>query len=126
MAVMQTRNSIQTSGRRTRAKGFTLVEIMIVVAVIGIMASIALPNFAKARTTAQQKACIKNLTVLDQTKQQWGFENKQQSTATPTVAQIQAYFGQARMPVCPSRGTYTLRRLDRNPTCTLSALGHTL
>lgn len=112
--------------RRARTGGFTLVEIMIVVAVIGIMASIALPNFAKARTTAQQKACCKNLSVLDQTKQQWGFENKQQSTATPTIAQIQAYFGQTRMPVCPARGTYRLRRLDRNPTCTLAALGHTL
>lgn len=123
---MQMQRTIQTGARRTRAKGFTLVEIMIVVAVIGIMASIALPNFAKARATAQQKACIKNLTVLDQTKQQWGFENKKQATATPTVAQIRAYFGQSRMPTCPSRGTYTLQRLDRNPTCTRAGLGHTL
>lgn len=111
---------------RRAASGFTLVEIMIVVAVIGIMLSIALPNFAKARTTAQMNACIKNLVVLDQTKQQWGFETKQQPTATPTVGQIRAYFGQRRMPVCPSRGTYTLQRLDRNPTCTLAGLGHTL
>ena len=95
-------------------------------AVIGIMLSITLPNFAKARTTAQMNACIKNLVVLDQTKQQWGFETKQQPTATPTVGQIRAYFGQRRMPVCPSRGTYTLQRLDRNPTCTLAGLGHTL
>ena len=109
-----------------RAGGFTLVEIMIVVAVIGIMASIALPNFAKARSTAQQRACCKNLSVLDETKQQWGFETKQQSTATPTIAQIRAYFGQSRMPICPARGTYRLRRLDRVPTCTLAALGHTL
>lgn len=116
----------RTRRRQVRAQGFTLVEIMIVVAVIGIMASIALPNFAKARTVAQQKACMKNLTVLDETKQQWGFETKQPATATPTIAQIQAYFGQSRMPVCPSRGTYRLRRLDRPPTCTLSALGHTL
>jgi hypothetical protein len=73
------------------------VEIMIVVAVIGIMGSIALPNFAKAR-----------------------------ATATPSVAQIRAYFGKSQMPVCPTRGTCTLQRLDRNPTCTRSVLGHTL
>ncbi|MEQ2009013.1 MAG: prepilin-type N-terminal cleavage/methylation domain-containing protein [Limisphaerales bacterium] len=116
----------QTGRCHVHANGFTLVEIMIVVAVIGIMASIALPNFAKARATAQKKACTKNLSVLDQTKQQWGFENKKQSTATPTVAQIRVYFGKNQMPVCPARGTYTLQRLDRNPTCTRSALGHTL
>ncbi len=108
------------------ARGFTLLEIMIVVGVIGIMASIALPNFLKARATAEQRSCIKNLRELDVTKQQWGFENKQGPTATPTIAQIQAYFGQSRMPVCPSRGTYRLRRLDRNPTCTRATVGHTL
>lgn len=123
---MPTQSAVQTCGRRPRTGGFTLVEIMIVVAVIGIMMSIALPNFARARTTAQKNICIKNLSVLEQTKQQWGFENKKQATATPTVAQIQAYFGQTRMPVCPGRGTYTLQRLDRNPTCTRAALGHTL
>ena len=124
---MQMKITIQSRASRWAGTGgFTLVEIMIVVAVIGIMASIALPNFAKARATAQQKACIHNLSVLDETKQQWGFETRQQSTATPTIAQIQAYFGQSRMPVCPTRGTYRLRRLDRNPTCTRAALGHTL
>ena len=107
-------------------RGFTLLQIMIVVGVIGIMASIALPNFLKARATAEQRSCIKNLRELDLTKQQWGFENKKTSTARPTVAQIQVYFGQNRMPVCPGRGTYTLQRLDRNPTCTRAALGHTL
>lgn len=111
--------------RRRKPHGFTLVEIMIVVAVIGIMASIALPNFAKARATAQQKACIKNLHLLSETKQQWGFENKKQPNVTPTVAQIRVYFGQNRMPVCPSRGTYTLRRLDLEPRCSRAALGHT-
>ena len=108
------------------ASGFTLLEIMIVAGVIGIMASIALPNFLKARATAEQRSCIKNLRELDLTKQQWGFENKKSSTSIPSVAQIQAYFGQSRMPICPGRGTYTLQRLDRNPTCTRSALGHTL
>ena len=99
---------------------------MIVVGVIGIMASIAVPNFLKARATAEQRSCIKNLRELDVTKQQWGFENKKTATAIPTVAQIQVYFGRNRMPVCPGRGTYILQRLDRNPTCTRSALGHTL
>lgn len=107
-------------------RGFTLLEIMLVVGVIAIMASIALPNFLKARAVAEQRSCIMNLRELSLTKRRWGVENKKTSTAIPTVAQIRACFGPNRMPVCPGRGTYTLQRLDRNPTCTRSALGHTL
>ena len=45
--------------------GFTLVEIMIVVAIIGLLAAIAIPNFVKARGTAQRNACINNLRLID-------------------------------------------------------------
>lgn len=111
--------------QRRKLAAFTLLEIMIIAAVIGIMAMIAVPNFLKARTTAQQKVCIKQLHSLSESKQQWAFENRRPPTAIPTVAQLQAYYGRNRMPVCPSRGTYTLRRVSREPTCSRAALGHT-
>ena len=44
---------------------FTLVEIMIVVAIIGLLAAIAIPNFVKARNTAQAGACINNMKQID-------------------------------------------------------------
>ena len=57
--------------KTNRAGGFTLVEIMIVVAIIGLLATIAIPNFVRARLKAQQSACINNLRQLDGAKQTW-------------------------------------------------------
>src|SRR5436189_3202441 len=79
----------------SRKAGFTLVEIMIVVAIIGLLAAIAIPNFVKARTTAQQNACINNLRQIDSAKQQWALENRQATNATPVESDIGPYLGRA-------------------------------
>jgi prepilin-type N-terminal cleavage/methylation domain-containing protein len=76
-----------------RKTGFTLVEIMIVVAIIGLLAAIAIPNFLRARSTAQQNACIDNLRKIDSVKQQWALERGQPVTALPSEADLQPYLG---------------------------------
>ena len=55
-------------------KGFTLVEIMIVVAIIGLLAAIAIPSFMRARLTSQQNACINNLRQIEAGKDQYALE----------------------------------------------------
>ena len=65
-------------------KGFTLVEIMIVVAIIGLLAAIAIPNFVRARAKAQAETCIANLRQIEGAVQVWAVDNGQPDTAQAT------------------------------------------
>ena len=108
---------------KTRKAGFTLVEIMIVVAIIGLLAAIAIPNFVKARTTAQKNACINNLRQVDGAKEQWGLEKKDSATAATVATEVDEYI-KGGAPKCPAGGTYTYGAMNVNPTCTVA--DHTL
>ncbi|HYV36698.1 MAG TPA: prepilin-type N-terminal cleavage/methylation domain-containing protein [Gemmataceae bacterium] len=110
---------------KVRSTGFTLVEIMIVVAIIGLLAAIAIPNFVKARTASQRAACIANLKQIEGAKATWALENKKTGTDTPTTADL---YGPTKYirdePSCPAGGTYSINAVDARPTCNVP--DHTL
>ena len=90
----------------SRKAGFTLVEIMIVVAIIGLLAAIAIPNFVRARSTSQMNACINNLRQVDSAKQQWALEKGKQGTDLPVLADIAPYIGRAGTEAAVSTSVY--------------------
>jgi prepilin-type N-terminal cleavage/methylation domain-containing protein len=104
-------------------QGFTLIEIMIVVAIIGVLAAVAIPNFRSSVSTAQKRACAINRRNIDGAKLQWAIEHQQPPTATPADQDL---FGEEAFiehkPDCPLRGVYSLNAVKEK--CTCSTVNH--
>ena len=114
--------------KTSREPGFTLVEILIVAAIIGLLAAIAIPNFIRARANAQQKACISNLRQIDDAINEWALETGQSTgTSVGGVATVSAYIklnSGGSVPGCPASGVYTTHNVGdaTQVDCSLSSL----
>ena len=82
---------------------------MIVVAIIGLLAAIAIPNMVKARNTAQANACINNMRQIDNAIQSFALENNKRDADAVTDNDVKVYIKGNAMPTCPAGNTaYTL------------------
>ncbi len=128
-----------TRRRRTRRQGFTLVEIMIVVLIIGILLAIAAPSFINSRETGRTKACVANLYQINSAKLQCIMDNKLATTSTATFSvdgvtpttvgpngtyQLTRAGGSPNYirsaPVCPTGGAYAPGGVSAAPTCSVA------
>ena len=104
---------------------FTLVEIMIVVAIIGLLAAVAIPNLITARKKAQRQACIMNMKAMSGAKENWALDYKKGDADQPSDTDL---FGRDKYienkPVCPAGGSYNIGPVSEKPTC--SVAGHAL
>jgi prepilin-type N-terminal cleavage/methylation domain-containing protein len=112
--------------KTSRRSGFTLLEIMLVVSIIGLLAAIAIPNFVRARSASNQTACISNLRQIRSAVDQWALETKSGPTTPVQYSDIQ-HFMHGTV-VCPSGGTtfgnsYSIVDVQTVPVCKKAATG---
>lgn len=111
-------------------RGFTIVEIMIVVAIVAVLMAMGIPNYLKARERARKETCIANLWQINEAIKQWVLENDIQEGASLTGSEDQVYsYIRFSRPVCPSGGTYTFGTVGQGAQVTCSKaqeLGHEL
>jgi len=101
-----------------RGRGFTLVEIMTVVLLIGIILAIAIPSFINSRQKSRATVCVRNLSRMDMAKEEWAMANNLAEGAPVTMDQIVSSFIKY-VPQCPSGGTYTVNPVGTAPTCSV-------
>ena len=106
--------------RTSRKSGFTMVEILIVVGIIGLAAVIAVPSFVRANTVSQKNACINNLYQIRCAIHQWALETKTPSGSPVQFTDIRVYLRNSM--VCPAGGTnfsnsYTITDTATQPVC---------
>ena len=111
--------------------GFTLLELMIIVGLIGMLAAISVPTLIRARTTSQTNVCRSNLRQIQSALQQWSVEMKKAPTASVATADLTPYLRNANAAVCPAGGTsiddsYMLVDVATEPTCMKEPVLHIL
>jgi prepilin-type N-terminal cleavage/methylation domain-containing protein len=120
--------NMRSFGNKIGLKGFSLVEVMIVVAIIGLLTAISLPNMVKSRMSATRNSCVSNLRQIEAAKRIWALEKQKISSDVPVDSDL---FGSTAFvrdkPACPAGGSYGLNAVGVQATCSLNiSQGHSL
>ena len=117
--IRQSGGLLQGSGMATAGLVTGYFSIFMI-AMWGLMAAIAIPNFVKAKQQAQFQACKKNLAIIQTTKEMWAKDNAKPDDAVPVDADL---FGPGKSlllkPECPAGGTFSLTSVKEHPSCSI-------
>jgi hypothetical protein len=111
------------------------IGIALAIFVFPMMLAIAITNFVRARTVAQQNACINNLRIIDGAKSQWAVEHQKKNSDIPTAQDLAPYMGRGSaniMPVCPNDpartfgSSYSINAVGTSPSCMIRPATHIL
>jgi competence protein ComGC len=120
---------IKRSGGALQGGGMALaglitgyVGIVLALVWIPLMAAIAIPNFVKARETAQKNLCLNNLRRIEGAKEVWALQNNKDTNSTPTMQELTPFLkGNVTRLHCPAGGAYSINKVGVPPTCSISS-----
>ena len=105
------------ASKHVRPAGFTLVEIMVVIAIIGMLMGVATLGIGKAISSSKQHICGMNIEAIEQAKQVWSLENKKGDSDAASEDDLKSHLKNNVFPTCPSGGTYTINANNVKATC---------
>jgi len=108
---------------KKKSRGMTLIELMIVVAIIGILTAVGTYTALRNRDVAHQRACQENLVKINGAKELWALEQRRGTNDSPTLSDLYSpdRSGYLKLePRCPSEGTYSFETVGDYSTCTIS------
>jgi len=97
--------------------GFTLIEIMVVVAIIGLLMSVATLGIQHAIKHSREQVCLMNIEAIEQAKQSWMLESQKGDNDTATEDNLKPILKNNAFPTCPAGGTYTINANNVRATC---------
>jgi len=113
----------RAAARRQRP-GFSLMEIMVVIAILSVITSIGVPNFIKARTSARTRSCVRQIRTLIAVKEQYALIKKLPQGSAVSMGNLIAAELILSTPTCPDGFPYSLGSIGDDVICTSGLPGH--